>query len=69
MTTYKDLVTKQLPKILCIGKNYIKHVNEMGGSEAPKEPVIFQKPWSSLSYDPKTMTLPRSKDHRIDHEV
>ncbi len=32
MKSYKDLVTQQLPKILCIGKNYIKHVAEMGGS-------------------------------------
>lgn len=28
-------------KILAIGKNYVKHVKEMGGSEVPKEPVIF----------------------------
>lgn len=28
-------------KILAIGKNYIKHVKEMGGNEVPKEPVIF----------------------------
>lgn len=36
MKTYKDFVTQSLPKILGIGKNYVKHVNEMGGSEPPK---------------------------------
>ena len=69
MKSYKDLVTQQLPKIMCIGKNYIKHVKEMGGEQPPSEPIVFLKPWSSLIYNPKTISLPRAKDHRIDHEV
>jgi 2-keto-4-pentenoate hydratase/2-oxohepta-3-ene-1,7-dioic acid hydratase in catechol pathway len=24
--------TKSFPKIICIGKNYLKHVKEMGGT-------------------------------------
>ena len=69
MSNFKDLVTKQLPKIMCIGKNYIKHVNEMGGTEPPKEPIVFLKPWSSLIYNPESVNLPRAKDHKIDHEI
>jgi acylpyruvate hydrolase len=51
--SYQANLTKTVPKILCIGKNYIKHVKEMGGTEAPKTPVIFFKPWSSISFNPQ----------------
>lgn len=43
-------------KIVCIGWNYVAHINELG-SERPEEPVIFMKPNSSISdqlyYDPE----------------
>jgi len=35
-------------KIVCIGKNYIEHIEELN-DEIPKEPVIFIKPNSSIS--------------------
>jgi 2-keto-4-pentenoate hydratase/2-oxohepta-3-ene-1,7-dioic acid hydratase in catechol pathway len=31
--------------------------------------MIFIKPWTSLSYQPKTLHLPISKIHEIDHEI
>ena len=34
-------------KILCVGRNYREHAAELG-NEAPKEPLIFLKPPSSL---------------------
>lgn len=34
-------------KILCIGRNYKKHAEELG-NEVPKEPVIFMKPDSAI---------------------
>ncbi|MCD4772293.1 MAG: fumarylacetoacetate hydrolase family protein [Bacteroidales bacterium] len=34
-------------KIICIGRNYVKHAQELN-SEVPTEPVIFLKPESSL---------------------
>ncbi len=37
-------------KIVCIGKNYIEHIEELD-DEIPKEPVIFIKPNSSISND------------------
>jgi 2-keto-4-pentenoate hydratase/2-oxohepta-3-ene-1,7-dioic acid hydratase in catechol pathway len=67
--SYKELVKQSFPKIIGIGKNYINHIKEMGGSEAPKTPVIFLKPWSSLSFNPKTLSLPIAGTHRIDHEL
>ena len=34
-------------KIICIGRNYVDHVRELG-NEIPDEPVIFMKPKSAL---------------------
>jgi len=35
-------------KIVCIGRNYVDHITELG-NEIPKEPVIFLKPNSAIS--------------------
>lgn len=35
-------------KIVCIGRNYVEHIKELG-NEMPAEPVIFLKPNSSIS--------------------
>jgi 2-keto-4-pentenoate hydratase/2-oxohepta-3-ene-1,7-dioic acid hydratase in catechol pathway len=37
-------------KIVCIGRNYVDHIKELG-NEIPNEPVIFLKPNSSISSD------------------
>ena len=37
-------------KIICIGRNYVDHIKELG-NEVPKEPVIFIKPNSAISTD------------------
>ncbi len=34
-------------KVVCVGKNYLKHAAEMGG-EVPDEPLIFLKPNTSV---------------------
>lgn len=34
-------------KVVCMGKNYAAHIEEMGG-EAPEDPVIFLKPNTSI---------------------
>lgn len=63
-------VFSQIPnKILCVGKNYLDHVKEMGGAKFPKNPVIFQKPLSSL-LPPTSQTLYLPKHNRsIHHEL
>ena len=35
-------------KIICIGRNYVEHIKELG-NEIPEEPVIFLKPNSAIS--------------------
>ena len=64
---YQTNAIKSFPKIIGIGKNYLKHVKEMGDTEVPSKPVVFMKPWSTVSYMPKTLHLPHTKNHRIDH--
>ncbi len=54
-------------KILCLGKNYAKHAEEMK-SEVPKEPIIFLKPPSSLLGPDETIILP-NKSKKVHHEV
>ncbi|MEP1097255.1 MAG: fumarylacetoacetate hydrolase family protein [Cyclobacteriaceae bacterium] len=34
-------------KIICIGRNYVEHIKELG-NERPSEPIIFMKPDTSL---------------------
>ncbi len=34
-------------KIICIGRNYVEHIEELG-NEKPKEPVIFLKPDTAI---------------------
>lgn len=52
---------KYIPsKVVCIGKNYPAHIKEMGGGERPKEPVIFIKPNSSISFCPGEVFIPES---------
>lgn len=53
-------------KIVCVGKNYVDHAKEMGGS-VPKEPLIFQKPVSSLIRNGESVVLPPETSH-VEHE-
>jgi acylpyruvate hydrolase len=38
---FKSVINPSKNKIFCIGKNYIKHVKEMGGEKPPKNPLFF----------------------------
>jgi 2-keto-4-pentenoate hydratase/2-oxohepta-3-ene-1,7-dioic acid hydratase in catechol pathway len=46
-------------KIICIGKNYADHIQEMGG-EAPPDPVIFLKPNTAVIGPDVPIKLPAS---------
>ena len=65
---FKKVLNPKTPKIIAIGKNYVKHVKEMGGQDVPKEPVIFQKPFSSYLPNGKPIILPKHK-RVIHHEI
>ncbi|GAB2474984.1 fumarylacetoacetate hydrolase family protein [Jatrophihabitans fulvus] len=56
------LLSPFLPsKVVALGKNYADHAKEMGG-EAPKSPLIFLKPSTSVIGDGDTIRLPPSSD-------
>lgn len=54
-------------KLVCVGKNYLDHVREMGGSVATEEPVLFLKPPSAVIGDGDVILLPRQSE-RVDYE-
>jgi 2-keto-4-pentenoate hydratase/2-oxohepta-3-ene-1,7-dioic acid hydratase (catechol pathway) len=51
--------------IYCIGRNYSKHVEELGNAK-PKEPFFFQKSLPALNTT-KKIYIPRNR--KIDYEV
>ena len=53
-------------KIVCIGRNYLDHISEMG-SVKPKEPLIFLKPPSAIIAPEEPIILPPSSQ-RVDYE-
>jgi 2-keto-4-pentenoate hydratase/2-oxohepta-3-ene-1,7-dioic acid hydratase in catechol pathway len=54
-------------KILCLGRNYVAHAREMGGTR-PEEPVVFLKPSTALLPDGGTVVLPPGQTN-VHHEV
>jgi acylpyruvate hydrolase len=60
---------RQLPigKILCIGRNYVDHIKELG-NPLPEAPVIFIKPASSVIGDGETIVIP-AYSHDCHHEA
>jgi 2-keto-4-pentenoate hydratase/2-oxohepta-3-ene-1,7-dioic acid hydratase in catechol pathway len=54
-------------KIVCVGRNYLDHAKELG-NEAPKQPLIFLKPPSSVIAPEEPIVLPRISQ-RVDHEA
>ncbi len=57
----------QPTKILCLGRNYREHAEEMGGT-IPAEPLLFLKPPSCLIEDGGTVLLP-NESKVVHHEV
>lgn len=57
----------QLRNIVATGKNYRKHILEMG-HPIPEAPSFFQKPTSSFLEDGGVIILP-PESKRVDHEV
>jgi 2-keto-4-pentenoate hydratase/2-oxohepta-3-ene-1,7-dioic acid hydratase in catechol pathway len=53
-------------KIVCVGRNYVDHVAELG-NVVPKEPLLFLKPPSSIVGSEEPIVLP-SYSQRVDYE-
>ena len=62
-----DLLPPVTPsKIICVGRNYREHVQELG-NEIPAEPLLFFKPPSSLQRPGGAVVLP-AQSERVDFE-
>ncbi len=56
-------------KIICIGRNYAKHIEELD-NEKPKEPVIFMKPDSAVLLKKNPFIIPPfSQDIHYEVEI
>ena len=56
-------------KIICIGRNYIEHIEELG-NEKPKEPIIFLKPDTAILPKKMPFIIPEfSNDVHYEVEV
>src|SRR5210317_1801547 len=56
-------------KIICIGRNYAKHIEELD-NEKPKEPVIFMKPDSAVLLKNNPFIIPPfSQDIHYEVEI
>jgi len=53
-------------KIVCIGRNYLEHAKELG-NDAPREPLSFLKPPSSIIANGEPIELPKQSS-RVEHE-
>jgi 2-keto-4-pentenoate hydratase/2-oxohepta-3-ene-1,7-dioic acid hydratase in catechol pathway len=63
------LVSPILPsKVVCVGKNYAEHVKEMNTGDAPKEPLLFLKPSTSVIGPGDAIRIPPGSTN-VHHEV
>lgn len=64
------LVSPVIPrsKVVGVGRNYLEHIQEMGGEEAPPEPVLFMKPNTSVIGQDDPIVLPPWSNH-VEHEA
>ncbi|WP_276302380.1 fumarylacetoacetate hydrolase family protein [Halorussus lipolyticus] len=54
-------------KIVCVGRNYLKHAEERD-EEVPDRPLLFLKPPNTLSAHGDTVALPAGKE-QVEHEA
>jgi 2-keto-4-pentenoate hydratase/2-oxohepta-3-ene-1,7-dioic acid hydratase in catechol pathway len=60
------LAPVQPSKIVCVGRNYKEHAEELGNT-MPTEPLLFLKPASAVIGDGETIELP-PQSQRVEHE-
>ena len=54
-------------KIVCVGRNYVEHADEMD-NDVPDRPLLFLKPPNAVASHGSDVTLPAGKD-RLDFEA
>ncbi len=54
-------------KIVCVGRNYVEHIHELG-NEVPEKPVVFLKPNSAVIYSGDEIVYP-DYSNEMHHEI
>jgi 2-keto-4-pentenoate hydratase/2-oxohepta-3-ene-1,7-dioic acid hydratase in catechol pathway len=54
-------------KIICVGRNYVEHIEELNNS-VPKDPVLFLKPDTSILLKKQPFFIPEFSNN-VHHEV
>ncbi|OLS16425.1 MAG: Ureidoglycolate lyase [Candidatus Heimdallarchaeota archaeon LC_3] len=67
MDTLNEPPIENTAKIICVGRNYAGHAEELG-NKIPKEPLLFQKPLSSVIGNNGTVILPE-KSKQVEYET
>ena len=63
------LLSPILPsKVVCVGKNYAAHIAEMDTGDAPKEPLLFLKPSTSVIGPGDAIRIPTGSTN-VHHEA
>jgi len=63
------LLSPILPsKVVCVGKNYAAHIAEMNTGDAPKEPLLFLKPSTSVIGPGDAIRIPPGSTN-VHHEA
>jgi len=63
-----ELPVARPSKLICLGRNYVDHVNEFKG-KLPAEPLFFAKASSSLIAHKDEIIIPSWLTERVDHEA
>lgn len=65
--------TLEVQNVYCIGKNYIEHIKEFDqnnvNNEIPEVPVVFLKPNSAVSTEPRTVKIPEFEGRKISNNL
>jgi 5-carboxymethyl-2-hydroxymuconate isomerase len=59
--------TYEVGKIVCVGRNYVKHIEEMT-AERSKDPILFLKPSTSIVNEGQPIILPNYSND-VHHEI
>ena len=54
--------------ILCVGKNYDDHAQEMGEEKAPEDIIVFTKAVTTIAADETTIPVHADKTNSLDYE-
>jgi len=65
---YINILKKEQNKILGLAKNYLKPAIEKGEKNLPTHPLVFEKPWSSILFEPNSIKIKNQVNRIVDHE-